>query len=1543
VPVTEALEDRTLLAGSLPAGLLDPSFNTAGWVTAQVGSSFAGGAGAVQPNGKIVVAGAVTGAGGVQTTALVRYLPSGQLDNTFGPAGTGILVLNPAWKMVAAHAVAVINDFGQPDDGKIVVVGTWNDAGANQTGVALARFDSDGSLDQTGFGNGGMVLDNQVPNAQGLAAVLEPDGEIVVGGVTNAGTDAQPIDTAFVERFSSTGALDHTFRVSGVGTTLLGGVTSTMAGVALDPSQGDIIVAGKVTTGGNTSLIAVARLQSTGFLDPSFGAGGILTSDSGGNAGIESVDGVAMGSLRSILVTGTIAATAGAPEDIFVARYDFNGNVDPAFNHQELKLIDFQQSARSNADFARAIAVQPDGKIVIAGSTAVPVPGQQGSVGPAKIALARLNSDGTLDFGFGASGEVVTDLGTSANPIDSRPRSVLVQPDGNFVVTGQATGTGTGAAFAGFAVARYIGATVPGSGASPAGVYQEDFSNDSDPALSGLDSSGEFQHTFWSDAQPQAPPSPTEVGGSGWELVSAPGGEGNALLLAGAVDTITFPSLRADVHVGLASVDVTAVADAFVTFVGDNGTYTAMVGAHGSETVSAGESHVLQADADGNPTLELGPIREIILDSANAYFDNLKLLAIPGQGPLDDFVTNLPNTPTSIDVVGHATLAAVEAGLQVPLTLASFTEPSLAGSSAQRTPDESVLYTPGQGQGPHPSDFFSYTVTDANGKRATGTVYITIDTPPQFAQVQPNFPVVADQNGWGVRHGTPGPLTGNITLSDAEGDPLKLSLLDQAAHGTVTLTQDPANPNHAVFRYDPPTIDVYQYQTDMVFGEIRRLATGLSSPVSALVGNDEFTLEASDDITVTDYTVRFIVPDSPPSTAEVEVNKGRVDVPPPFSPAPTHFVVPENLGASYYSRASTGIYYDPRLDFPGLVHFAAPGVLWNQVDPDGDPILAQLLTGPQHGMLFLYPDGSFNYTPQPGFVGDDSFQFVSTDGYQASDPITVHIHVKPGTAAHPFQHAPVVLDAHYEYQWQQLSADQLLGVYGIFSPSITSNAFADIAGNDGTYPQDKTLIEPNISFIFNGDPVVDLADITKSNHLNPNDFSDFSLFYNQDATNFSLYLDRSDHPADTSLFGLVLDINSDQVINPGPSTLTFSYAIMDENGWFSNFATVAVRIDPPPPPGPANMATVETSSGEIVLASPAGTGLIGVGILPSLPSGAPSDLGVPWVVTFTVESATGTVLQNPSVEVTITLPALTPHYTTYYKYGHEAPGDALHWYPFMYDPAHGHPTGALITNDPVTGNQVIELFLTDGALGDNDLTANGAITDPGGPGFFMDPRRNLVASLYEDVLDRGPTEAEMTHWLDRLDRGESRLKLAQALWESAEHRRLQVEQWSTQFLGSATDARRQTRWVNLLRRGRGEIAVEQAMLLSSEYRREHPRIASFVAGLNHDVLGQAGGPIDPAHGGRRHHRAQMSRSQLARQILTSNAAAAILAQQDTTAYLGRPATAQEIRADESQLARSSAAPARIAERILASDTFYAFINSALPSTLKPIRTGRHLH
>jgi len=1538
-PAPESLEDRTLLAGSLPAGSLDTTFNQTGLVTAQVGLADAGGAGALQPDDKIVVAGSATGSGGSQTIALVRYLPDGRLDTGFGPARNGVVALDPRLEIDAAHAVAVASDPGQPDDGRIVVAGTWSDPrAANPHELALVGFNADGTLNSE-FGTAGVVLDTTVPNAQGVALAIQPDGSIVVGGISSSGTNDQPIEDAFVERFTGSGSPDTTFAAKGLDVPLFSGISSTIGGLAVD-SHGDVIVAGEEQSAAGTAQIAVARLKSDGTLDPSFGSGGIVTTDLGSDAVLQSVAGVVIDPSRGVLVAGTARATASTHEVFLVARYNLDGNLDANFNHGAVEFINSQQLGESDDVYARALVVQLDGKIVLAGYTPVPAVGQLESVGPVEFTLARLNPDATPDIAFGQRGQVVTDLATPSRTAQSLPQSVLVQPDGNIVVTGEAFDTVAGQAFSAFAVARYVGTVEPGSATIPAGSYVEDFSNDADPTKPGFDGTGVFQHTFWYNAQPEGPSSTSDVEGSGWDLGSFPGSDGAALHLTAATDTITFPNLRADVHVGLASVDVTALTDAYVTFVGDSGTYTVHVGTGDDETVSAGESHVLKADGDGNPILELGPIREIILDSDGAFFDNVKVLAIPGQGPLDDFVTVRPDKPTAIDILDYATGAAPDGALIPPLALESFTQPSLLGSQTTISPSDpgQVVYTPGKGQGKHPTDSFTYTVEDANGKTGTGTVYVTLDMPPQFADIQHNFPSTATGGGWDVPRGTPGPLTGVINLSDAEQDPVTLTVLNQLSAGTITVTK----------------ISDYQYSYSDVLPTTYAYdpSTGLTTSVSAIVGNEQFTLEASDGLSSADYTVRFFVPDLPPYSPTI--------LPIPKSTPPnTDFVVPENTGAIYYPTDPSDPNYDRVLAYPGLVHFAAPGVLWNASDPDGDPLraLADPSHLPQHGVLALFADGSFNYTPAPGFTGVDTFSYYANDGYLSGvdldhpsvpAPFYVTIHVAAGQGQNSFLPGRVLLDDHYHLQ---LPAHDSAG--GL-APAITGNDHAAGAGSgyNPIYPFMPVLIRP--LHPAGKDPdgtqrfvLTDVDSALSAFYGQKMIFNDLGIYYQYAGNSLTVYLGPYLHLVQPPQYVAiaVLDIEQTTTAIVVPTDFSFTYAFMTKDGWFSNFAGVVLHVDPVGSTlgSPENSVTVYAPGGQPVeVGAPLGTTLNDVSIVTPLPSGAPGDIGVPWLISFALSYPPSFKGGFP-VQVIITLPPGSPHFTTYYKYGHQAPGDDPHWYRFVYDAGYPDVPGAELVNDRTTGFQTIILHLTDGAVGDDDLTKNGVIVDPGGPGFFTDPARNFVASLYEDVLGRSPSDAEMAHWVQKLDRGGSRLKVAQAVWDLDEHRRLQVDQWSMQFLGYAADPLQQAQWVKLLRRGRGEIAVEQAILTSPEYRRAHPTTASFVAGLNHNVLNQAGDPVDPAQGRLRRHRKSASIATLAREVLTSAAAAATLAQQDATTFLGRPATSQETHADELILRRDPSAPERIAEQILASDAFYEFVNSALPPNLQSPPPDRHVH
>jgi uncharacterized delta-60 repeat protein len=179
------------------------------------------------------------------------------------------------------------------------------------------------------------------------------------------------------------------------------------------------------------ALISAAR----GDLDPTFGSGGKVTTDFGGN---ESAWGVAVQPDGKAVVAGTRFDT-GPSDDFVLARYTVSGALDPTFDGDGKVTTDFG----GRSDGADDVALQRDGKIVAVGS------GFPAVVHPLDFALARYNRDGTLDTTFGNGGKVLTTF--APNSIESAS-AVVIQSDGKIVAAGH-TRSGPSREFA---VARYL-------------------------------------------------------------------------------------------------------------------------------------------------------------------------------------------------------------------------------------------------------------------------------------------------------------------------------------------------------------------------------------------------------------------------------------------------------------------------------------------------------------------------------------------------------------------------------------------------------------------------------------------------------------------------------------------------------------------------------------------------------------------------------------------------------------------------------------------------------------------------------------------------------------------------------------------------------------------------------------------------------------------------------------------------------------------------------------------------------------------------------
>ncbi len=254
-------------------GTLDSTFGTGGVVTYDTAGnlSYEGHSVAIQPDGKIVVAGDIMDISWNRywDVLLLRYNSNGTLDNTFGAGGV-VTYNGPTdgidWMPENGNSLAL-----QPD-GKIIVVGStfdWTD-----WNVLVLRYNKDGTLDST-FGTVGAVTYNSPANRDdyGNGVILQPDGKIVAVGTSFNGASWDLL----VLRYDPDGALDNTFGTGGV-VTYNGPASSDDygSGVALQ-KDGRIVVVGGSTVLGNRWDALVLRYNKNGTLDNTFGAGGVVT------------------------------------------------------------------------------------------------------------------------------------------------------------------------------------------------------------------------------------------------------------------------------------------------------------------------------------------------------------------------------------------------------------------------------------------------------------------------------------------------------------------------------------------------------------------------------------------------------------------------------------------------------------------------------------------------------------------------------------------------------------------------------------------------------------------------------------------------------------------------------------------------------------------------------------------------------------------------------------------------------------------------------------------------------------------------------------------------------------------------------------------------------------------------------------------------------------------------------------------------------------------------------------------------------------------
>jgi uncharacterized delta-60 repeat protein len=308
---------------------------------------------AIQPDGKIVVAGnAVNTATSFRGVAIVRLNPDGSLDTTFDGDG----------KTTAPYGnFGVIRSVALQPDGKIVVAGGLSD-GVDFNSLFF-RFNADGSPDTSFDGDGKILVEMSAFDDDITAVAVQPDGKIVGGGYGII----QPTPNVFhddfmVVRLNTDGSLDSSFDGDGKLNTPVGPSLDRALGMALQ-ADGKIVLTGFTQDLSFNLDVATVRYNPNGSLDTTFdGDGKIITPIGAGNDFGTSIK---IQSDNKIVVGGY--ASNGSNNDFAVIRYNADGSLDASFDGDG-KVI---TPVGSDNDQSNAMALQPDGKIVLAGTSRI--------------------------------------------------------------------------------------------------------------------------------------------------------------------------------------------------------------------------------------------------------------------------------------------------------------------------------------------------------------------------------------------------------------------------------------------------------------------------------------------------------------------------------------------------------------------------------------------------------------------------------------------------------------------------------------------------------------------------------------------------------------------------------------------------------------------------------------------------------------------------------------------------------------------------------------------------------------------------------------------------------------------------------------------------------------------------------------------------------------------------------------------------------------------------------------------------------------------
>lgn len=388
---------QTIVAHYHANGILDTTYGDKGYSVPIVISDARG---ALRPDGKIVLGGRP---GKIDNSLNVDFNLSqlnadGSLDIGFGENGYV--------KTDFFNENDNLNNIALQSDGRIVAAGFTDSASIRC--FALARYEPDGSLDNSFSGDGRQVSDLGQTYNIAFALAIQPNGRILMAGVSG--------DQYAVARYKQDGSADSSFNGNGERVIPIGDMSQAKA-LAVQ-SDGKIIVAGISNNAAMRNDLTILRLNADGSTDNGFSGDGIQTTDFGNT--VDLLQSVALQPDGKIVVVGTTYIYEYL-RDIVIVRYNVDGSLDHSFSEDGYLI----RSIGEFSDDANSVVIQPDGKILIAGNTDLRL----------SYLVIRYQSDGTPDNSFGPDG-----LMTNFWPVGMASfTAIAVQEDGKIATLGSRT------------------------------------------------------------------------------------------------------------------------------------------------------------------------------------------------------------------------------------------------------------------------------------------------------------------------------------------------------------------------------------------------------------------------------------------------------------------------------------------------------------------------------------------------------------------------------------------------------------------------------------------------------------------------------------------------------------------------------------------------------------------------------------------------------------------------------------------------------------------------------------------------------------------------------------------------------------------------------------------------------------------------------------------------------------------------------------------------------------------------------------------------